>query len=275
MLNPLILQGASAILGGLFGNKQKLSPEQQFQTGIAKDLGKYGRSAPLSDPGEQMALAQQNALLGEQQRQQRGSLYSQLPTNVTGAPADFAMGLGAQEVSQRSALNAQALLDAMQQRRQALIQAAGVMQGVGPRQQQEGIGNMFGQAAQAYSAYHTAKQGRQDYQQYLDMFRNRPATTQGGVGPQLRPPTMELPGIGNYGGQGGPLKSAMSAAFNPQLGMSGGNQGQNVPGQLPIGAGAGIPSANSKPTKNNLGLQSSYNPNNEWMFPQLLQSGVR
>jgi hypothetical protein len=267
--NPYIIAGA-ALLGGLFGGKQKLSPEQKFQMGIAKDLRKFSKSVPLSDAGEQMGLAQQHALLGQQQQSLRQNLYNQQPGNVTTSPADFAMGIGAQEVSQRVALDSQALMDAFLKRREAMLQAAQVAQGVGPRQQEPGIGGMLGNLAQQYSAYHTARQGQQQYQQYLDILKQRGGT--GGIAGPQNPQIRGFQGsLGQMSGRDltGTLQMpgqppSRPDLFNPVNNLGGGtgqprpNGGNGIPMQPPPGSGFGIPSQNYNPAQNTLDLFSRF-----------------
>lgn len=207
MASPFLIQAGLGLLGGLFGGRARLSPEQRFQMQIARDIARFARSAPLADPLEQAALAQQRAMLGEQQRAFREALFAQMPTGVTTAPADVATGLAAQEISQRMALDAQALLDALQQRRAALVQAAGVAQGVGPRQQEPGLGQTLQELAQQYAAFHTRRRE-------LEALRS--------------PFITRLPGT-NIGVSPGRPTTAV---------------GRNIPPVPPLAAGYGIPSWN-------------------------------
>jgi len=236
---------AGAILGGLFGGRQKLSPEQKFNMNIAKQLRTFAGSAPMSDPLERMMLAQQKGMLGQEQLQAfqmmqpgAGGQY------FTGDAAAQMAGMQSNFVAQRSALDAQALMDALQQRRQALLQAADVAHGVGPRQEQGGgMGQMLGNLAQLYTQY--------------QMSRQKPpqqATGTPYMGTMVTPPA----GQGPWGGMQPPFPNA--GGMNTASTMSGPNTGQNVPMQAPQGAGYGIPTGNQTWQPNTLNLNSTFGP---------------
>lgn len=274
-----------SLLSGFFGGKQKLSPEQQFQMKIAQDMQRFGKSAPLSDPGERAGLANQRAMLGEQQRNQEQGLYSMLSPDVTTAPADMAQSIAAQQTSQQMALQSQSMMQALQDRRQALMQAAGIAQGVGPRQNVGGgLAPMLGQMAQMYTQYQAARQGQTHYQQYLDALTGKTARSGGIAGP-MNPsgnvaPWMQQPGYQAPGGTGGPFRppSATPPSTVQGMAVSRGmptqNQGNNIPMQPPQGSGYGIPSNNSMATLQSPDLFSKLQPQ-QFGFPQLLGSGVR
>ena len=284
------------LLGGLFGGKQKLSPEARFQMNIAHDLQRFSKSAPMSDPGERAAFANQRAQLGEQQRNQEQGLYSQLSPNITGAPADMAQSIAAQQTSQQMALQAQSMMDALQQRRQALMQAAGVAQGVGPRQEQGGgLAPMLGQMAQMYTQYQAARQGQTQYQQFLDALTGKTARSGGAINPPSGPAGF----MGMNQAPQSSIQSAVAPSTPPGMqgtsgmgmsrgGMAPGNMGNNVPMQPPMGAGYGIPSNNSTLPSNSPDLfsqlQGGWLQGNELTNPRgsvapwqrnLMQSGVR
>lgn len=288
-LNPFLVQAGVGLLGGLLGGRQgELSPEQKFQMGIARDMRAYGKSAPGSDPGERMALANNQAQLGELLNQQRQGLYSQMPANVTTAPMDMAQSIAANEMSQRMALNAQAMMDALQNRRQALMNAAGIAQGVGPRQQTNNLGQTLGGLAQSYAAYQEARQGQQNWQDMLAAIRGgqQQGATAGIAGTQgVAPPSM--PSIpGSFMGQMNsalqlnkpsstqPLAPPSGQLFNPALGMARSQQGNDIPMQPPMGAGYGNPTPNNNTMLNTPDLFSRLKSVN-FGFAGLDQSGVR
>ena len=162
------LTGVSA-LASAFGGGQKIPPElaalYRLQRRAARKLQDFSGSAPLSSPDERLALAQQRAMLGEQQRNQRDMLYGAQSPFVQTSPGDFLRNLTSQQVGQQSAVDSQHLLAALQARRQALLQSAQVAQGaVGAAQPQGGgMGDAFsgllGQLAQQYAYRNTLKRG--------------------------------------------------------------------------------------------------------------------
>src|SRR5205823_7402487 len=91
----------------------------------------YGQGVPGSSPDEQAALASQQAALGEQQLNQRNQLYAALGANQgTGNAPDMIGNLGSLFTAQHMAVDQQHLLNALAQRREALLQAANVGQGI-------------------------------------------------------------------------------------------------------------------------------------------------
>lgn len=287
-MNPFLVQAAAGVLGGLLGGGQgRLSPEQQFQMGIARDFRRFGKSAPGSDPGEQAALANNQAMLGQQMNQVRQGLYSQMPANVVTSPADMTQSIASNEMAQRMALNAQAMMQAMEARRQAMMQAAGIAQGIGPRQQPNNIGQMLGGLAQTYTAYQGARQGQQNWQDMLAAIRG--AQTQGVQTPPsgMSPPMIgagslaQTPGIQGMGpnppmlGSRQPLAPQGGANFNPAMGMPRPNGGSGVPMMPPPDAGYGNPTQNWNAPQNTLDLYSNFKGGRPFGFPGLNQSGVR
>jgi hypothetical protein len=94
---------------------------------LADQQRRFAQSTPLSTPEEQNYLGQARGELGEQltnQREQLGSLYNPL-TMGNNAPNQL-QNLGNQQIGAQMNLQGQALLNAYQQRRQALSQASGM-----------------------------------------------------------------------------------------------------------------------------------------------------
>lgn len=179
---PWVQLGA-AVLGGLFAPKPKYDENQKMMMGVAHQFQNFGNSAPFSDPQEASALAQQRGLLGEEQRNQQQQLLSMFnPNQLGGSLGDFAKNYSSDQMMQRSMLDAQALMNSLQQRRQSLLQASNIAGGIGPRQQQPqtDLGQGLGQLAGTYAQYQGQQQGNQDIMKLLRMFQQ--AQQQGGGG---------------------------------------------------------------------------------------------
>lgn len=152
---PSIIGGAASLLGG----GPKYTPEQRWQMNFlqqnANQLRNYANSPVGSDPLEQAQFADQRAELGQQQSQQRQNLLSQynfLGQGTNGA-GDFLKNISGQQTAQNMALNAQNIMNAMQMRRQALMQSsqlAAQMPNYQPHQ--NGLPELFGGLAQAYAS---------------------------------------------------------------------------------------------------------------------------
>lgn len=157
-------------LGGLFGGQQQLPPELRrlynIQSSVAKQLQGFSQSAPMTDPLERAGLAQAQAQLGDQQRQQREQMYAMLGPSAVASPANVVGSLASQFTAQRSALSSQHLLNALQARRNALLQSGNVAaQAVGATggmraSQPLDLASMFGQLAQQYAMQRTMRQGQ-------------------------------------------------------------------------------------------------------------------
>src|SRR6266568_8323729 len=90
---------AGGILGGFLGGGPQLPKElkalYRMQMGLADQQRRFSQSVPLSDPGEQAALAQERGLLGQQQNQQRQDLNGEFNLNnaTPGMIGDFAQNI--------------------------------------------------------------------------------------------------------------------------------------------------------------------------------------
>ena len=265
--------GLLSLLGGgnrLNGQQQGLLDQQRR---IAGQFEQYGNGVPGSSPGERAALAQQHAQLGEQQLQQQNQAYGALNRNQgVGNLADFLQGLASQRTAQNMSLDSSHLMNALAQRRQALLDAAGVSQGASGLASQQAPPNqlpaLFGQLAQqlAYKKY--GPQANQDgggsggHTTLADVgvsqgeFTTPPATTQGlpqiGVPPAPGNFSNDTNSIGNQFRQ--PLGLSMPSMMQGTPGYSLGGQirgafmqpapqgnGVNLGGNLPAFAGGGNP----------------------------------
>lgn len=242
------MQFGGALLGGLFGGggKPKIPKElrriYKFQMQLADQQRRFAQSTPLSTPEEQAYLGQARGELGEQltqQREQLGSLYNPL-TMGRNAPNQL-LNLGNQQIGQQMNLQAQALLSAYQQRRQALSQASGMAANAAgavsyQQQPQTDLAGTFGGLARAIAMQRGMQQGQ--YDQNLSNFIGAtpapsvsptplgppaPATTQGAertFNPVAQVGGLQLPGSWNNVGP--------AAVQQPPLG---GSQGSNA-GQM-------------------------------------------
>lgn len=193
---------AGGILGGISGayNKPKLPRElknlYKFQYGLADQQRRFAQSAPLSDPAEQAGYAQARGQLGQQlsdQRSELNSLYN--PLNDRGNFQPALANQQNQQVGSMMNLQAQHLLAALQQRRQALVSASGIaanaagaIQNGYQQQPQVDLAGAFGDLARVYSSSQALKQQRaQEQQQQLN--QSYPSYLQGqmqqnGIGPE-------------------------------------------------------------------------------------------
>ena len=160
------------MLGGIFGKKKQpkipseLKRLYDFQARAAEDLGRFARSAPLSDRLEQTQLANDRGQLGQQQAQQRDQLYSLYnPQTMRGSAPNLLTNVQNQQTGQGMALNAQHLALALQNRRQALLQASGIAaNAAGTVRYQEqpstDFAGTFGSLAQAMEQSRALKEAR-------------------------------------------------------------------------------------------------------------------
>ena len=167
------LQVAAPLISGFMG-QGRLPREQRdllrIAKGSAQRLQSYGTGVPGSAPDELAALAQQRALLGEDQLRNQQQLYGALSPLQGGVAnpnlGDMLQSLMSQNTAQRMAVDSQHLMNAIGNRRQALQQAAGIAQGSAGLAQEQGGGSafpqLFGQLSQAL-AYQQARKaaGRQ------------------------------------------------------------------------------------------------------------------
>lgn len=166
-MDPATMAMAASTIAGLFNKGPKMPREiknlYRLQAGIAGDIRNYSQSVPGSDPQEMAALAQQHGLLGEQQMEQRNQVYGAYnPNTDRGNLADLMQNLTGQQLMQRSSLDSQHLMNALANRRSALLQASGVGQAaLGPASQMPGspgvdFSALFGNLAQSL-AYKNAR----------------------------------------------------------------------------------------------------------------------
>lgn len=177
-----------SLIGGLLSGPPKLPREVQrlynLQHRAGRRLEAYSKSVPMSDPLERAALASQRALLGQQQALSRDTLFANLGAMGSPAPADMLMNLSNQFGAQQSALTGQHILNALNQRRGALMQAAQVAQGAqGGLQYQPGVdlGGIMAQLAQTWAFQNALKRGA-DQQQATPGGRRTFTTPYGGYG---------------------------------------------------------------------------------------------
>lgn len=165
------------LLGGLFGNNEPQMPWWQdyafrFNRNIARDKLRYSKGVPGSDPQEQAALAQSNALLGSQFGQQRdayGAASSPWGANA-GNNTDLMANLDNMLGTNRASMLQNHFLDSLTRRQNAQGEAAQIMgqaagtAGGGYQQQQPNIaGNMQAMAQQmAYSQMLSRLLGQQN-----------------------------------------------------------------------------------------------------------------
>ena len=259
-MDPATIAMIASTVAGFFGPNQKLSPEQKFQMDIANQFKGFAGSAPLSDPGERMALAQQRGLLGEEQRTGREQLFSQLgaiPGQQSGLQ-DLLRNITQSEIGQRMQLDSQALMEALAQRRQALLQASQTAQGVGSRQERPGIGSALTAFAQMYGQQQAMKKGQDQQNAFMQMmqqyFGGGQPTTGGGPGTGgIQAGTGPSGGQGIWGGgYGGPKAQSTPGTFDPQLNMPRPNTPTGPVAPAPMDAHYGIPSPNYNLTMTNL-----------------------
>jgi hypothetical protein len=160
------------LLGGFLGGRRKpkipreLRNVYKFQMSLADQQRRFAQSTPLSTPEEQNYLGQARGELGEQltnQREQLGSLYNPL-TMGNNAPNQL-QNLGNQQIGAQMNLQGQALLNAYQQRRQALSQASGMAANAAgavsyQQQPQYDMAGTFGGLAHAIAMQRAMSQGQ-------------------------------------------------------------------------------------------------------------------
>jgi hypothetical protein len=148
----MLAQAGASLIGGLFGGREKLTPEQKLQRNISRQLYGFSQSQPFSDPQERLAMGQDLGMLGEFAANQRQNLFAQMPAlgGMSNAP-DMLQNLNSLQTAQRMNLQSQHMMNALAQRRQAMLQAAGVASSVGPAQPTSQLPALMGQLAQAYA----------------------------------------------------------------------------------------------------------------------------
>lgn len=241
------LQIAGPILGSLLGGG--MSKEQKRAYRMTQDIAnrfyRQGVGVPGSDPQEQAALAQQQALLGEQQLGQQRQALSALNLNQgTGNLGDFLANLSSQQTAQRMNVSSEHFFNALSQRKQSLLQAANLAgqaaQLAQVRQPGSDIGQYLGQIGEAMS--------------YQEALKRQRAATQGVTGDRigrqigatpaasttstpLGPPdiTNPSPGVSEWASRYQNMLGGMVAAGNEPGGANG------VSNQMRQGLGLGRP----------------------------------
>lgn len=166
-MGPAALIAGGGLLSSILG-KPKMPGDLRrllkMQVRIARQLEANSKSMPMGDPMERAALAQQQGLLGEQQRMQQQNLFAMAGTGQPGMAQDMVGNLGAEQMGQRMALDSQHLLHALATRRQSLLDAASVARGgvAGMPQQPQGgdVSALFGNLAQMITYRQAMKQGQ-------------------------------------------------------------------------------------------------------------------
>lgn len=180
----------AGVAGGLLNKGPKVPKEvrdlYRMQMGIAHQLQGYANSVPGSDPQEEAALAQQHGLLGEQQLQQQQQLYGAYnPATDRGNLSDLMRNLTGQQIAQRTSLDSQHLMDALANRRNALLQASGVGQAaLGPASQMPGtpgvdFSSIFGNLAQSLAYKNARYPGAQNSNGVNSLVHPAPSLAQG------------------------------------------------------------------------------------------------
>lgn len=161
--------GGVDFLAGLLGGAPREDPltrqNRQLQSNVAQQMYRYGTGVPGSDPGETAALAQDRGALGAAQRQQQQQLYGGWnPMQGTNGLADMMRNLANNQVGQQMSLQESHMINALSQRRQALMDAANVAgraANTGPQYQpQSDLPQVLGQVAQMIAKQRAMSQGQ-------------------------------------------------------------------------------------------------------------------
>lgn len=187
----------SGLLGGLLTKKPKYTPMQRMQMDIAKQFQTMGNAVPLSNPDELSGLAQQRALLGNEQQQATGQTQGAMPAYARTSQPDMMANLASSQAGERGALDMQAIAESIARNRQALLSAgqmAGSVGAPGTPGSGEGIPALMGQLASTYAQQQALKAAN--------------ANSGGG-------------GIAGGWGSGGQPASGIHQAYNPVGGMNG------------------------------------------------------
>lgn len=246
----LAISAGSGLLS-LFGGGNQMTPEQQrqyqLQSGIAQQLAESGRGVPGSSPQERAALAQAQGQLGAQQLSQQNNAYAALSRNSSpGQLADFMGNQISLQTAQRQALDSQAMLASMAQRRNDLLQAAQVSQGAagtasGPRTQNALPGLFAGLSQQAgYQQGYGGQPGQP--QQPGQPGAGHTTLADVGVTPnEFNTPNPAayqslLAGMGSAGNSGGPGGAWLPTTPGQYNQAAQGSQGLLQPANIPGGA---------------------------------------
>jgi hypothetical protein len=137
-MDPMTATALASVVAGLFGGRrQRYSPTQQLQLRQAQWLEQFAGGVPGSSPQEQAALAQARGSLGQSQQQQREALYAAQPNFAQGNTGDMMTNIGLHQTGQMMSLDIAHLINSLNARQQARLDAAAVAQGVGPREQEQ------------------------------------------------------------------------------------------------------------------------------------------
>lgn len=218
-----------SVVGGLFGsNRPRYDPSQKLQMDVARQLQQYAAGVPGSDPGEMAALAEMRARLGQQQAGQRNQLLAAMPQFAQGATGDMLTNLGVQQQGAMMSLDLAHMADAMNRRKQALLDSASVARGVGPQQREpngvaQGLAGLAYQLGQSKANKRPRAQGTQDDGTAGTGALTLPGTAEGEnpfIPEGIRPPsyptaggtflagadtTVRMPGAQSAGGVGTPM----------------------------------------------------------------------
>jgi hypothetical protein len=214
----------SLLAGGissLFGPKPKLTAGQKIQLDIARRMQQMGNAAPMSNADELAGLAQQRAMLGNEQSQATGQILGAMPAYARTNTVDMEKNLASSQAGERGALDMQAIAESIARNRQALLSAGQMAGSVGaPGQMREnGIPQLMGQLAQTYFQQQAMKQANAQNNGRV------PAGGGGGSGQVAQVggpswfPGMPQPGVQTIPTAGAPKAPAVSTG--PQSGMSG------------------------------------------------------
>lgn len=249
MLDPVTASLIAGTVSSLFGKKPKYTEGQKLQLDVARQMQRMGNSAPLSSADELTALAQQRALLGNEQQIATGQVLGAMPAYARTNTTDLMRNLASSQAGERSALDLQAIAESIARNRQALLSAGQLAGGVGAPAQ-PGRGNdipaIMGQLAQTYFQQQAMKQANQQGQ-------GGGGQPGGSIWPQTAQVggRMAFPGMG-----GGPVAQSTpkppAVSTGPQSGLSGflgawggilNQPGVTMPGPFPVQTGP-VPSQN-------------------------------
>ncbi len=240
------------IVAGLFGHKKPKVPKElrriyKFQMELADQQRRFAQSTPLSTPEEQAYLGQARGQLGEQlsnQRDQYNSLYN--PLTMSGNAASGLLGQQNQQIGAQQNLQAEALMNAYQQRRQALSQASGMAANAAgavnyQQQPQTDLAGTFGGLAHAIAMQRGMQQpdqggfgapgpvGDQSGWMQTHGFATTPgmANTQGMGGAQPFNPVAQTQGanLGGFTQSGGVFGEPGQTGWQPQANVQSGAMG--------------------------------------------------
>ena len=159
MISPFLLSAAGGLVSSLFGPKPKYTEGQKMQLEAARRMRDYSQSVPGSDPQEAAALAQMRGQLGAEQGMATNQILGAMPNYARTNQTDLMRNLAGSQASERGALDLQAMMDWINQRRQAVLGTAQIAGSVGPPTvRQNNVPQLMGQLAQLYAQNQAMKQ---------------------------------------------------------------------------------------------------------------------